>query len=84
MAKLLDTVILIALPASGKSEVRKYLDGLSPEQCREEFCMPVTRLVPYYHDYALDQPVAREFAAGATSETLPAISPQVRDQGRVA
>ena len=37
MTKLLDTLLLLALPASGKSEVRKYLDGLSPEQCREEF-----------------------------------------------
>ena len=39
MSKLLDTVLLLALPASGKSEVRKYLDGLSPVQCREEFHM---------------------------------------------
>ena len=37
MSKLVDTLLLTALPASGKSEVRKYLDGLSPEQCRDEF-----------------------------------------------
>ncbi len=37
MTKLVDTLLLLALPASGKSEVRKYLDGLSPEQCRDEF-----------------------------------------------
>ena len=37
MTKLIDTLLLLALPASGKSEVRKYLDGLSPEQCRDEF-----------------------------------------------
>ncbi len=37
MSKLVDTLLLLALPASGKSEVRKYLDGLSPDQCRDEF-----------------------------------------------
>jgi hypothetical protein len=52
MTKLLDTVLLLALPASGKSEVRKYLDGLSPEQCREEFRMGQTVQLddyPYVH-----------------------------------
>ena len=52
MAELLDTVLLLALPASGKSEVRKYLDGLSPEQCRREFGMGQTLQLddyPYVH-----------------------------------
>ncbi|MBI4281834.1 hypothetical protein HY625_03380 [Candidatus Uhrbacteria bacterium] len=35
-AGILDTVILIALPASGKSEVRTYLDALNPEVREEE------------------------------------------------
>jgi hypothetical protein len=50
--ELLDTLLLLALPASGKSEVRKYLAGLSPEQCREEFGIgPTVQLddFPYVH-----------------------------------
>ncbi len=52
MSNVLDTVLLFALPASGKSEVRHYLDGLSPEQCREEFHMGETVQLddyPYVH-----------------------------------
>jgi len=52
MSKLLDTVLLFSLPASGKSEVRKYLSSLTPEQCREEFHMgPTVQLddYPYVH-----------------------------------
>ena len=52
MSGLLDTVLLLALPASGKSEVRTYLDGLTPEQCREEFHIgPTLQLddYPYVH-----------------------------------
>jgi hypothetical protein len=48
----LDTVLLIALPASGKSEVRKYLDLLDPGRCREEFHMGQTVQLddfPYVH-----------------------------------
>lgn len=37
--KVLDTVLLLALPASGKSEVRKYLKLLPPEECRGDFHM---------------------------------------------
>ena len=42
----------MALPASGKSEVRKYLAGLSPERCRDEFHIgPTVQLddFPYVH-----------------------------------
>lgn len=52
MTRLLDTVLLLALPASGKSEVRHYLASLSPEQCREDFGMgPTLQLddYPYVH-----------------------------------
>ncbi len=51
-AELLDTVLLLALPASGKSEARAYMDSLTPEQCREEFHMgPTVQLddYPYVH-----------------------------------
>jgi len=51
-SSILDTVLLFSLPASGKSEVRRYLASLSPEQCREEFHMgPTLQLddYPYVH-----------------------------------
>ncbi|MBI2892598.1 MAG: hypothetical protein HYY06_03540 [Deltaproteobacteria bacterium] len=49
---LLDTVLLFALPASGKSEIRTYLAGLSPARCREDFHVgPTLQLddYPYVH-----------------------------------
>jgi hypothetical protein len=49
---ILDTVLLFALPASGKSEVRHYLSSLSPAVCREEFHLgPTLQLddYPYVH-----------------------------------
>ena len=52
MKKILDTVLLLALPASGKSEVRRYLHLLSPKVCGEEFHMgPTVQLddFPYVH-----------------------------------
>jgi hypothetical protein len=52
MTDILDSVLLLALPASGKSEVRRYLDRLSPEACRSEFHMgPTVQLddFPYVH-----------------------------------
>ncbi len=52
MTEILDTVLLLALPASGKSEVRRYLDLLSPEECRDDFHMgPTVQLddFPYVH-----------------------------------
>lgn len=51
-ANILDTVLLFSLPASGKSEVRRYLANLSPEVCREEFHIgPTLQLddYPYVH-----------------------------------
>lgn len=52
MAKTLDIVLLLALPASGKSEVRRYLKSLSPEACRDDFHMGETVQLddfPYVH-----------------------------------
>ncbi len=52
MSAILDTVLLVALPASGKSEVRRYLRLLSPEVCRKDFHLgPTVQLddFPYVH-----------------------------------
>lgn len=52
MSGILDTILLFALPASGKSEVRTYVDGLSPECCRDEMHMGHTLQLddyPYVH-----------------------------------
>jgi len=52
MAKILDSILLLALPASGKSEVRRYLARLSPEASRDDFHMgPTVQLddFPYVH-----------------------------------
>lgn len=49
---VLDTVLLLALPASGKSEVRKYLAHLSPDKAASDFHMgPTVQLddFPYVH-----------------------------------
>ncbi|MDP6538844.1 MAG: hypothetical protein QF903_12880 [Planctomycetota bacterium] len=50
--KTLDTLLLLALPASGKSEVRRYLASLTEEQCRDSFGLgPTVQLddFPYVH-----------------------------------
>lgn len=50
--QILDTVLLLALPASGKSEVRRYMAQLSPKECRDDFHMgPTLQLddFPYVH-----------------------------------
>ena len=50
--KTLDTVLLLALPASGKSEVRRYLALLPAEECKRDFHMdPTVQLddFPYVH-----------------------------------
>ena len=49
---LLDTLLLFSLPASGKSELRRYLAHLTPDQCRNDFGMgPTLQLddYPYVH-----------------------------------
>ncbi len=52
MAKHLDILLLLALPASGKSEVRTYLASLSPAECEEHFGIGHTVQLddfPYVH-----------------------------------
>jgi hypothetical protein len=52
MSELIDVLLLLALPASGKSEVRRYLASLTPDQCRNDFQMgPTVQLddYPYVH-----------------------------------
>ena len=52
MQGLLDTLLLFSLPASGKSEMRRYMASLSPDQCRQDFGMgPTLQLddYPYVH-----------------------------------
>lgn len=52
MTKPIDLLLLLALPASGKSEVRRYLASLSPAECREHFGIgPTVQLddFPYVH-----------------------------------
>jgi len=48
MSRLIDVLLLVALPASGKSEVRRYLASLTPEQCRDEMHLgPTVQLDDY-------------------------------------
>jgi hypothetical protein len=52
MTALIDTLLLFSLPASGKSEVRRYLANLTPQQCRGDFGLgPTAQLddYPYVH-----------------------------------
>jgi hypothetical protein len=51
-APIIDTLLLLALPASGKSEVRRYLESLPAERCRDELGLgPTVQLddFPYVH-----------------------------------
>ena len=52
MSKHIDVLLLLALPASGKSEARRYLASLTPEQCHEQFGIGHTVQLddfPYVH-----------------------------------
>ncbi len=52
MTEPLDVLLLLALPASGKSEVRRYLASQSADACRREFFLnPTVQLddYPYVH-----------------------------------
>lgn len=52
MTDIIETVLLLALPASGKSEVRRYLDLLPEDECRRRYHLgPTVQLddYPYVH-----------------------------------
>jgi hypothetical protein len=52
MSDLIDTLLLLALPASGKSEIRRYLDHVDARAAQSEFHMgPTVQLddYPYVH-----------------------------------
>jgi len=52
MSKHIDVLLLLALPASGKSEARRYLAELTPEQCHDQFGIGHTVQLddfPYVH-----------------------------------
>jgi len=52
MANHIDILLLCALPASGKSEARRYLASLSPDECHEQFGIGQTVQLddyPYVH-----------------------------------
>ena len=52
MSRHIDTLLLLALPASGKSEARRYLASLTPAQCHEQFGIGQTVQLddfPYVH-----------------------------------
>jgi len=52
MSQTLDILLLLALPASGKSEIRRYLHSVSAERCRTDFRLGETVQLddyPYVH-----------------------------------
>ena len=52
MRSSIDTLLLLALPASGKSEVRRYLASVDPEVAADDFRLgPTVQLddYPYVH-----------------------------------
>src|SRR6267142_7031003 len=52
MARTIDVLLLLALPASGKSEVRRFLGQLTAEQCRNDMHLGATVQLddyPYVH-----------------------------------
>jgi len=54
MNRMLDILVFAALPASGKSEVRRYLDGLPPEVLQRDFHLgPTVQLNDFPYVYLM-------------------------------
>lgn len=79
MAKILDTVLLLALPASGKSEVRRYLAHLDPELAANDFHMgdsvqlddfPYVHLMRVIDDHLLALGAARQYFVAADTSFI--------------
>ena len=78
MSNVLDVVLLLALPASGKSEVRRYMASLTPEQCRNEFHLgPTVQLddYPYVHMMRRVSQELRSRAATTECSSTPTTCP---------
>ena len=85
MPALIDVLLLLALPASGKSEVRRYLASLPPARCRDDFHLGPTLQLDDYPYVHLMRRVSQELRARGhdgvffTSDDLPMREP--RDWG---
>ena len=60
---VIDVLLLLALPASGKSEVRRYLASLSPDVCRDDFHLGETVQLDDYPYVHLMRRVSQELRA---------------------
>jgi hypothetical protein len=64
MTRPIEILLLTALPASGKSEVRRFLASLTPEQCRDEFALGLTVQLDDYPYVHLMRRVSQELRRG--------------------
>ena len=63
MSQTLDVLLLMALPASGKSEVRKYFGSLSPEQLHSDFHIGANAQLDDYPYVHLMRSISHELVA---------------------
>ena len=66
MPQLLDVVLLLALPASGKSEIRRYLGSLTPEQSRNDMHLGQTVDLDDYPYVHLMRRISQELTAAGS------------------
>lgn len=70
MAELIETLLLLALPAAGKSELRRYLAGLTPSVAARDFHLgPTVQLDDYPYVHFMRR-IAQELKAGADVPTF--------------